>query len=141
MKKIFSLFLLISALISFSCSDDATGPSGGGLGGGGGTGGGGVTFTMGAVQGSQPDQTIFTFKPSVDVTVTTVTLSLPAQSFTDTQTNPNPNSVLTAQTVYGLDQQEYTGVQPGQQWQFVFVGKLGSSTGTAYNVTANYTIP
>jgi hypothetical protein len=140
MKRIFSLFLIISALIAFSCSDDATGPSGGGLGGGG-NGGGGVTFTMGAVQGSAQGQTIFTFKPSVDVTVTTVTLSLPAQSFTDTQTNPDPNTVLTAQNVYGLDQQEYIGVQSGQQWTFTFVGKLGSSSGTAYNVTANYTIP
>lgn len=139
MKRIFSLFLMMSALIAFSCSDDAVSPNGsGGLGGGGGNGGGGVTFTMGTTAGQQGG-TIFTFKPSVDVTITTVTLKLPAQQFEDPLTNPNPTEVYTSQNTYEID--EYTGVQSGQQWQFVFVGKLGSSTGTAYNVTVNYTIP
>jgi hypothetical protein len=137
MKKIFSLFLLIIVLLAFSCSDDATAPTNsGGLGGG--TGGGGVTFTMGKTPGQQGG-VIFTFKPSIDVTITTVTLKLPEQQFEDPLTNPNPNEVYTSQNTYEIE--EYTGVQSGQKWQFVFVGKLGSSTGTAYTVTANYTIP
>jgi hypothetical protein len=139
MKKFFSLLLMLGTLIVAGCGDDAVGPTGGtgGLGGGG-NGGGGVTFTMGKTPGQQGG-VIFTFKPSVDVTITTVTLKLPEQQFEDPLTNPNPNEVYTSQNTYEIE--EYTGVQSGQKWQFVFVGKLGSSTGTAYNVTANYTIP
>lgn len=137
MKRIFSLFLILSALIAFSCSDDATGPTTGGIGGGGGNTGG-VTFTIGQTQGSQQGSTMFTLKPSVDVTITTITAKLPAQQFEDVLTNPNPDVVVSSQNTYELE--EYTGVQPGQQWQFVFVGNLGSSTGTAYTVTTNYTV-
>jgi hypothetical protein len=141
MKRFFFLFLIMGVLLVIGCSDNATGPTNsGGLGGTGGGGNtGGVTFTMGTTQGTQQGATMFTFKPSVDVTVTTVTLKLPAQQFEDPLTNPNPNEVYTSQNTYQIE--EYTGVQSGQQWQFVFVGKLGSSTGTAYNVTVNYTIP
>lgn len=143
MKRIFTLLLAALTVFAFvSCKDNSTSPNNtGGLGGGigGGGGGGGVTFTMGTTQGQQGG-TIFTFRPSTDVTVTTLTLKLPAQQFEDVLTNPNPNEVFNPQTEYSTET-EYTGVQSGQQWQFVFVGKLGSSTGTAYTVTANYTIP
>jgi hypothetical protein len=141
MKKFLSLFLILGFLALIGCSDDATGP-GGGLGGGG--GGGGVTFTMGTTQG-QNGGTVFTFKPSTSVTVTTLTVKYPAQPFEDVLTNPNPNTVFDSQNTYSTEgtngEGEYTGVQSGQQWQFIFVGKLESSTGTAYNVTVNYTIP
>lgn len=139
MKKLFSLFLIMGVLIVVGCGDNApTAPAGGGIGGGG-TGGGGtgsVTFTMGQTPGQQGG-TKFTFKPSVDVIITTVTVKLPAQQFEDPLTNPDPNTVVSAQNTYELE--EYTGVQAGQQWQFVFVGKIGSTTGAAYTVTANYT--
>ena len=139
MKRIFSLFLILTAMVAFSCSDDAVSPNGGGgLGGGGGNGGGGVTFTIGTKQGQQGG-IVFTFKPSTDVTLTTATLKLPAQQYEDVLTNPDPSTVFTAQNVYDLD--EYTGVVSGQQWTITFVGKLGSTTGTAFTVTANYTIP
>ncbi len=136
MKKIFSLFLIMGVLLVLGCSDNATGPNTGGLGGGGTTGG--VTFTIGQTQGSQQGSTMFTLKPSVDVTITTITAKLPAQQFEDILTNPNPDAVVSSQNTYELE--EYTGVQAGQQWQFVFVGKIGSSTGAAYTVTANYTV-
>ncbi|MBK7631876.1 MAG: hypothetical protein IPJ23_14440 [Ignavibacteriales bacterium] len=136
MKKIFSLFLIMGVLLVLGCSDNATGPNTGGLGGGGTTGG--VTFTIGQTQGSQQGSTMFTLKPSVDVTITTITAKLPAQQFEDLLTNPNPDAVVSSQNTYELE--EYTGVQAGQQWQFVFVGKIGSSTGAAYTVTANYTV-
>lgn len=137
MKKIFSIILFFALLMIVACDDNATdsGGLGGGLGGG---GNGGVTFTMGTTPGQQGG-TIFTFRPSTTVTVTTVTLKLPAQQFEDPLTNPNPTEVYNSQNTYEIE--EYTGVQTGQQWQFIFVGKLGSSTGTAYNVTVNYTIP
>ena len=137
MKRFFFLFLTISVLLVFGCKDNATGPTTGGFGGGG--TGGGVTFTMGTTQGSQQGSTMFTLKPSVDVTITTITAKLPAQQFEDLLTNPTPDAVVSSQNTYELE--EYTGVQSGQQWEFVFVGKIGSSTGTAYTVTANYTIP
>lgn len=138
MKNFFFLFLMISAIIAFSCSDNATGPTTGGIGGGGlGGGGGSVTFTIGTKQGQQGG-VIFTFTPSANVTVTTATLRLPAQQYEDVLTNPDPNAVFTAQNVYDLD--EYTGVVAGQQWTVTFVGKLGSSSGTAYTVTSNYTV-
>ncbi len=63
MKKLFSLFLLIIALFTFSCKDDATGPGGGGFGGGGGGGGGSVTFTVVVVQNQQTQELFFEFKP------------------------------------------------------------------------------
>jgi hypothetical protein len=140
MKKFFFLFLITGVLLVIGCSDNATGPTNsGGLGGTGGGGGGSVTFTMGTTQGSQQGNTMFTFKPSVDITITTVNIKLPAQQFEDPLTNPNPNEVYTSQNTYQIE--EYTGVQSGQQWQFVFVGKLGSSTGAAYTKTVDWTIP
>ena len=139
MKKFFFLLLMIGVLIVVGCKDNTTGPTTGGFGGGGGGNTGGVTFTMGTTQGSQQGNTMFTFRPSTDITITSVNIKLPAQQFEDPLTNPNPNEVYNSQNTYQIE--EYTGVQSGQQWEFVFVGKLGSSTGTAYTVTTNYTIP
>lgn len=147
MKRIFSLLLILTAIISFSCGDDAVSPNGGGgLGGGGGNGGGGVTFTMGTTQqGTQAGGVFFTFKPSVAVTATSLTFKLPAQSFETTLTNTTPTDVFDANTEYIADPGdgsfEFTGVQSGQKWQFVFVGKLGSSTGAAYTQTVDWTVP
>ena len=145
MKRFFFLFLTISVLLVLGCKDNATGPTTGGFGGGG-TGGGAVTFTMGTTQqGTQQGGVFFTFKPSVAVTAASLTFKLPAQSFETTLTNPTPTDIFDANTEYIADPGdgsfEFTGVQPGQQWQFVFVGKIGSPTGADYNVTANFTIP
>jgi hypothetical protein len=137
MKKIFSLFLIISALIAFSCSDDATGPGGGGLGGGG-NGGGGVTFTISIVQDANQDR-YFEYKPSTAVVLNSITANCAAA-------NVN-NETITGDgtTVYSSTSPIYVGpltvVATGQQWAFNIKGKLGSSTGTAYDVTTNYTIP
>jgi hypothetical protein len=81
---------------------------------------------------------MFTVKPSTAVTVTGYTISLPAQQLSDPYQGDG-TTVYQAGQVY--DVAEYNGVASGQQWTFNFKGKLGSSTGTAYDVTTNYTIP
>jgi hypothetical protein len=140
MKKLFSLFLLISALISFSCSDDATGPTTGGIGGGIGGGGttGGVTFTVSVVQDNQ-QQLFFEFKPSVDAVINSITANCAAANVNNDQVTGDGT------TVFNANNPAYVGpltiIAQGQQWTFNFKGKLGSSTGTAYDVTTNYTIP
>jgi len=141
MKKLAIAILFISSFYLVGCkSDTVTNPTGGGGGFGGGGGGGGtgnVTFTVSTTQGSQQDFTNFLIKPSVNVTVTTVVVSLPAQSFTFTETNPNPDVVFN--TTDGFQIEDYQGVAAGQQWTFKITGKIGSSTGQAYDVTVNYT--
>jgi len=135
MKKIFSLFLILGALFAFSCSDDATSPNSGGIGGGGG-GTGGVTYTVTVAQDNQ-QQLFFEFKPSVDAVITTITANCAAANVNNEQVTDNGT------TVYNANNPAYVGpitvLAQGQQWTFTIAGKLGSSTGTAYSVTANYT--
>lgn len=132
MKKIIvlALVLFFSFLISSCKKDSSTNPIGPPV-------GGTVTFTISVEEGQQG--TIFRFKPSTSVTVNQVTVSLPAQQFQDVVTNPNPDEVF--DTANGFVVGEYLGVQTGQQWTFNVQGKIGSATGTAYNVTTNFTIP
>ncbi len=141
MKKFAIAILFISGFFLIGCkSDTVTNPTGGGVGGigGGGGGTGNVTFTVSAVQGSQQGLISFSFIPSVNVTVTTILVSLPAQNFTFTETNPNPDEVFNP--TEGFQITDYQGVEAGQQWTFNVKGKIGTSTGQAYDVTVNYTI-
>jgi len=132
MKKLAIAVLFISSFYLVGCkSDTVTNP----IGGGGGTGN--VTFTVSTAAGSQQDLTNFLFKPSVNITVTTVVVSLVAQSFTFTETNPAPDVVFNPTD--GFQIEDYQGVAAGQQWTFKITGKIGSSTGQAYDVTVNYT--
>ncbi len=143
MKKTVLAFLTIAVFMFFnSCSDNSGGgtstdPFGGGIGGGGTGGTGNVVFTIGHTQG-QNGGILFTAKPSVDVTVTEFTMNLPEQNLSD-KYQGDGTTVFKAGTVYSLE--EYTGVATGQKWTFNFKGKIGSSTGTAYDVNSNYTIP
>ncbi len=139
MKKIFSLFLMISALIAFSCSDDATAPTGsGGIGGGGGGNTGGVTYTVTLVQEQQTQDLYFEFTPSVDVVINTITGNCPEANINNEQVQ------FDGTTVYRANSPAYVGpltiLAQGQKWAFTIAGKLGSSTGTAYSVTANFTV-
>lgn len=138
MKKIFSLFLLISAIISFSCSDNATGPATGDLGGiGGGGTGGGVTFTVAVVQDNQ-QQLFFEFKPSVDVVINTITANCPAANINNDQVTGDGTSVFNANTPAYVG--PLTIIAQGQVWTFTITGKLGTSTGAAYTSTATHTV-
>lgn len=136
MKKIFSFFLVLTAFVIMSCSDNATGPSTGGLGGGG-TTGGSVTFTVSLAQ-DQQQQYYFEFKPSTAVVINTITANCPAANINNEQVTDNGT------TVYDANNAAYVGpitvLAQGQQWTFTIAGKLGSSTGTAYSVSANYTV-
>jgi len=138
MKKIFSLFLIISALISFSCSDDAVGPNnGGGLGGGGNNGG--VTFTVSIVQDANQDK-FFEFKPSVDIVINTITANCAAAGINNEQVTDNGTTVYSSTDPPYVKIPDPNILVKNQQWTFVIAGKLGSSTGTAYSVTANFTV-
>ena len=137
MKKIFSFFLVLIAFAFMSCGDDATGPNTGGIGGGGGTGGGGVTFTVSLAQ-DQQQQYYFEFKPSTPVVINTITANCPAANINNEQVTDNGT------TVYDANNAAYVGpitvLAQGQQWTFTIAGKLGSSTGTAYSVSENFTV-
>jgi hypothetical protein len=137
MKKIFSLFLIMSALLIIGCGDDATGPTTGGLGGGGGNTGG-VTYTVNLVQEQQTQDLYFEFTPSVDVVINTITGNCPEANINNEQVQ------FDGTTVYRANSPAYVGpltiLAQGQKWAFTIAGKLGSSTGTAYSVTANFTV-
>jgi hypothetical protein len=98
----------------------------------------GVTFTITQQQGTQG--IIFYATPSAAVTITNVNVSV-------TNVTPPFNKDYTGDgtTVYpantALEINEFTGVASGQKWVFVFTGKLGSATGTAFTATSNYTVP
>ena len=136
MKKFLVAIIVGFALFYSGCNNDSGSGGVDPFGGGGGGGTGNVTFTVTTQQGQQGVDFVFT--PSTNVTVTQVTVSLPAQGF---QENVQGDGT----TVFGpgnaFSVGEYTGVASGQQWTFQVTGKIGSATGTAYNVTANLTIP
>ncbi|MBK8944752.1 MAG: hypothetical protein IPM32_05695 [Ignavibacteriae bacterium] len=137
MKKIITIFLILSSIFIISCDDDTTGgvtdPFGtGGIGGGTGN----VTFTIGAQQGENGG-ILFFATPSVAVKITKVTCSLPAQNFNDV-VEGDGTTIFNANESVGIE--EYTGVTSGQQWTFKFEGTLASNN-QAFNVTSNYTVP
>jgi len=135
MKILFSAFMIFSLFLFNSCSDKGGSTDSGGFGPGGG-GGGGVTF--GITQATGNTGIIFYATPSAAVIITNVNVSV-----TGTQYSHDFQGDGT--TVYPANQpvqiNEFTGVASQQKWVFVFTGKLGSATGTAFNVTSNYTIP
>jgi hypothetical protein len=137
MKIIYAVCTIFCLLLFNSCKSSSNPTDSGGIGGIGGGGGGSVTFTI----STQPGTTgiFFNITPTAAVTIKTITVSLPAQSYTDPYTGDG-TTVYPANTAQKLGT-EYTGVATGQKWVFVFTGNLGSSTGTAFNVTSNYTIP
>lgn len=138
MKKIFSLFLIISALISFSCSDNSTDPNGtGGIGGGGNTGS--VTFTVSLIQDAQQNY-FFEFKPSVNIVINTITANCAAANVNNEQVTDNGTTVYSSTDPAYVQVPDPNVLAQGQKWTFVIAGKLGTSTGTAYSVTANYTV-
>ena len=139
MKKIIlSFFSIILLLILNGCSDNAgTNSSTSGFGGLTGGGTANVTFTIGHTQGNQGG-TLFTAKPSANVTVTEFSINLPAQNLSD-KYQGDGTTVFQGGTVYALE--EYNGVATGQKWTFNFKGKLESSTGQDYEVNSDYTIP
>lgn len=136
MKTFFFLFLMMGVLLVVGCSDNATAPTGGGFGGGGGNTGG-VTYTVSLAQ-DQQQQYFFEFKPSVDAVITTITGNCAAAGINNEQVTDDGT------TVYNANNPAYVGpitvLAQGQQWTFTIAGKLGSSTGAAYTVTANYTV-
>ncbi|MEO8230887.1 MAG: hypothetical protein ABI638_01300 [Ignavibacteriota bacterium] len=137
MKKLFSLFLIMGVLIVVGCSDNATGPAGGGGFGGGGGGNGSVTFTVSLVQ-DQQQQNFFRFTPNADAVINTITANCAAANVNNEQVQADGTTVYNANNP--VDVGPVTGLAQGQQWSFTIAGKLGSSTGTAYSVTANFTV-
>lgn len=135
MRKILSISIVFLAILFLGCDDDSntgvTDPFGGGTN----AGTGNVTFSMSAIQGQQG--VIFIATPSAAVKITKVTVSLPAQQFTDVLTDDG-TTVFNANEGVQLD--EYTGVESGQQWTFNFEGSLVNG-GQSFNVASNYTIP
>ena len=138
MKTLGSVFIIICLFLFNSCKSNSSSPTdSGGLGGVGGGGTGGVTFTITQGAGNQGG-IIFYATPSAAVTITKVNSSVPAVQFTlDTQ--GDGTTVFPASKPVSIN--EFTGVASGQKWVFVFTGKLGSSTGTAFTATSNYTVP
>jgi hypothetical protein len=141
MKILFSIFTIICLFLCSSCKDNSNPTSTGGLGGTGGGGGGtgAVTFTISKGPGTTQNGTIFYAAPNTAVTITKYTINLPAQQLSDPYVTADPTIVYPANQAQNLA--EYSGVATGQKWVFVFEGHLGTSTGTAFNVTSNYTIP
>jgi len=137
MKKIFTIIPLIFLLFYSGCSDDsgstATDPFGGG---GGGTNTGNVTFTVAVVQDNQ--QVYFEFKPSTGVVINTIRGVCAALAIDETV---NADGT----TVYSQTSPAYVGpiegLQSGSSFVFTITGKVGSSTGTAYTSTVNFTVP
>jgi hypothetical protein len=137
MKTLGSVFIIICFFLFSSCKSNSSSPTdSGGLGGPGG-GGGSVTFTITQQAGTQGG-VFFSIAPSQAVVVKTINVSCTAAQVNDPYTD-NTNTVYPANTPQKLNQ-EYL-VSSGQKWVFVFTGNLGSTTGAAYNVTTNYTIP
>ena len=136
MKVIYAVCTIFCLLLFNSCKSNSNPTDSGGIGGIGG-GGGSVTFTISTQQGTQGG-IFFSISPSQAVVVKTINVSCTAAQVNDPFSD-NTNTVYPANTPQKLNQEYF--VSTGQKWVFVFTGNLGSTTGTAYNVTTNYTIP
>ena len=137
MKIIYAVCTIFCLLLFNSCKSNSNPTDSGGIGGiGGGGGGGAVTVAITQQTGTQG--IIFFGAPSAAVVLTGYTASVPALNFTQNYT-VTTGTVLPANTPQKID--EFTGVQSGQKWVFTFQGNLGTATGTAFNVTSNYTVP
>jgi hypothetical protein len=138
MKILISVFTIFCLFFFNSCKSDSAG-SGGGFGvDPGGGGGGGVTFGITVGPGNiSANNKIFYGTPSTAVVVTNVNVSVAAAQY-------NHDFQGDGTTVYPANQpvsiNEFSGVAPGQVWVFVFTGKLGSATGTAFSVSSTYTV-
>jgi hypothetical protein len=133
MKKLLTLFAAALVLFAAGCNND-TGTGGNILGG---NGNANVTFTMGTQQ-TQNGNTQFTWQPSVDVKVTKLIVKVNNQQIDEII--DNSGQTYTAGTAWAYPN-EYTGVQSGQQWQFLFSGSIVSNNQQYTDVTANLTIP
>jgi hypothetical protein len=138
MKSIISVFTILCLLLINSCKSDSGPTSAGGLGGTGGGGGGGGAVTVSITQQTGTQGIIFFGSPSSAVVLTSYTASVPALQFTQNYT-VTTGAVLPANVPQKID--EFTGVLSGQKWVFTFQGNVGSATGTAFNITSNYTVP
>jgi hypothetical protein len=134
MKIVFSVISVLLLLFINSCKNNSSPTSSGGLGGT--PGGDPVTITITQQTGTQG--IIFYGSANVAVVLKSYTASLPAQPFSQNYT-VTTGAVIAANTPAEID--EFTGVQSGQKWVFTFQGNIGSATGTAFNVTSNYTVP
>jgi hypothetical protein len=141
MKKLSIFVLFFAALFFSSCGDDAAPTGGDPFGGGGGGGGtGNVTFTVSVVQDQQSQDYYFEFKPSANITFTGGTASCPAANVNNQQITGDGTSIFSSTSPL------YVGpvtnvIQSGQQWSFNLKGKIGSTTGEAYDKNVNHTIP
>ena len=133
MKNIFSVISVLLLLFISSCKSDSGPTSSGGLNG---SPPGGSTVTITITQQAGTQGVIFYGSASVAVVLTSYTASYPAQPYSQDYT-VTTGAVIPANTVSEIG--EFVGVQPGQKWVFTFQGNLGSATGTAFNVTSNYT--
>ena len=133
MKKLLTLVFASALLFMAGCNNDSG--TGGNLLGG--NGGAGVTFTMGTQQ-SQNGNTQFTWQPSVDVKVTKLIVKAGGQLVEEI--TDSSGQTYTANSTWAYPN-EYTGVQSGQQWQFLFSGTIISNNQQFTDVTADLTIP
>jgi hypothetical protein len=142
MKKLYWITFILSAFIILSCSDNpVTTVEDGGIGGN--TGGGGttgtVTFQVSLVYDDQQNY-YFEFKPSVDVVITLITVNCAAANVNNEQIQADGTTVYkNAEPAY-IQIPDPNVLAQGQQWSFTIAGKIGTSTGTAYSVTASYVV-
>jgi hypothetical protein len=80
----------------------------------------------------------FLFRSSADTKLSRIISKLDAQQFADTLSYGNPNYVYSKDTTYIIN--EYTGIQPGQQWKFDFTGSMPNQNNSNYTVSTNYTV-
>lgn len=139
MKKIFLLVITGLFLTFVGCSDDSGGstgtdPFGGGGGGGNNTGNVAIAVTIGQ---DNEGNVYFGFKPNPSSVITQVVAVCTALSVN--QTVP-----VTTGELYSADNPLYIGpvqnLQNGQQWTFTVKGNVGSTSGTAFTTTVNYTV-
>jgi hypothetical protein len=139
MKKILYLFGIGLILVFAGCSDDSGGGTGTdpfGTGGGGGTNTGNVAVTISIGQDDQGNL-YFGFKPNPSSVVTSVTAVCNALGVNETVP-------VTGGEIYSANNPLYIGpvqnLQNGQQWVFTVKGNIGSTNGTAFTTTVNYTV-
>lgn len=131
MKNILSFFLILSLLTLIGCSDDTTDPNGSSGWGS----GGGITFTVSLVQDNNQAYW-FEFKPSTGAVINTVTINCTAANVTNEQVQGDGTTVFTSTNPAYIQIPDPTVLAQNQVWSFTIAGKIGSSTGTTYSVTA-----
>lgn len=127
MKKLFTAAIILIVIALAGCTKDDSNPVSGPV---------SVTFRMSHIMSG--DTAYFQFRTDTDVKLDTIIASLTSKQFMDVFSVNEPNRMFQKDVVYQWI--GYYGVKQGQQWNFIFKGRLVSNN-SKFETPYSYIVP